>query len=67
MAAVSGTYTMAHPDATVRADGRPRLRNLTAAAGRRLLDEVIADRAHLAGAAGLSPSPGVASAAPPRT
>jgi len=32
MAAVSGTYNMAHPDAGVRADGRRRLRELIAAA-----------------------------------
>jgi sugar phosphate isomerase/epimerase len=32
MAAVSGTYNMAHPDARVRADGRRRMRELIAAA-----------------------------------
>jgi sugar phosphate isomerase/epimerase len=32
MAAVSGTYNMAHPDAAVRADGRRRMRALIAAA-----------------------------------
>jgi sugar phosphate isomerase/epimerase len=32
LAAVSGTYNMAHPDAAARADGRRRLRDLIAAA-----------------------------------